>query len=93
MNESRVPEAPRGRDMETANRYYQLANRDIVYMKYILEAHEGLTTMSTIDGKRGIVRVNYPVCFAAEVNSMMQALAGEIEVTEVTEEGEPCSKP
>ncbi|WP_224961894.1 DUF4911 domain-containing protein [Geomonas subterranea] len=78
--------------METANRYYQLANRDIVYMKYILEAHEGLTTMSTIDGKRGIVRVNYPVCFAAEVDSLMRALGEEIQVTEVTEAGEPCSK-
>lgn len=81
--------------MDTASRYYQLANRDIVYMKYILEAHEGLTTMSTVDGKRGIVRVNYPVCFAETVDEMMRALAGEItvtEVTEVTEEGEPCSK-
>jgi hypothetical protein len=79
--------------MESGNRYYQLANRDMVYMKSILEAHEGLTTMSTIDGKRGIVRVSYPVCFAAEVDSLMQALAREIEVTEVTIEGEPCSKP
>ncbi|QWV98907.1 DUF4911 domain-containing protein [Geomonas nitrogeniifigens] len=78
--------------METANRYYQLANRDIVYMKYVLEAHEGLTTMSTVDGKRGIVRVNYPVCFAAEVDSMMRAVGQEIVVTEVTEAGEPCSK-
>ncbi|MBJ6799371.1 DUF4911 domain-containing protein [Geomonas propionica] len=78
--------------METANRYYQLANRDIVYMKYILEAHEGLTMMSTIDGKRGIVRVNYQVCFAAEVDSMMRALGQEIQITEVTEAGEPCSK-
>lgn len=78
--------------MQTANRYYQLANRDIVYMKYILEAHEGLTTMSTVDGKRGIVRVNYPACFAGDVDEMMRALSGEIELTEVTEEGEPCSK-
>lgn len=79
--------------MDTASRYYQLANRDIVYMKYILEAHEGLTMMSTVDNKRGIVRVNYPVCFAAEVGSLMQALGQEIAITEVTEEGEPCSKP
>jgi len=79
--------------METANRYYQLASRDLVYMKFILEAYEGLSTMSTVDGKRGIVRVNYPLPFAADVAALMEALSREIAVTEVTREGEPCSNP
>lgn len=78
---------------ETKERFYQLANRDIVYMKYILEAHEGLSTMSTVDSKRGIVRVSYPACFAGDVAAMMDALAGEIEIVEVTEGGESCWKP
>jgi len=69
--------------METGNRYYQLASRDLVYMKFILEAYEGLSTMSTMDGKRGIVRVNYPLPFAGEVAALMEALAGEITVSEV----------
>lgn len=76
--------------METGIRYYQLANRDMVYMKFILEAYEGLSTMSTIDGKRGIVRVSYPACFADDMALLMRALAGEITVNEVTEGGEPC---
>ena len=79
--------------METENRYFQLAGRDMVYMKFILEAYEGLCTMSTIDGKRGIVRVNYPLPFAGDLAALMAALAGEIAVTEVTEGGEPCSRP
>jgi hypothetical protein len=79
--------------METANRYYQLASRDLVYMKFILEAYEGLSMMSTVDGKRGIVRVNYPVPFADDVAALMEALAKEIAVTEVTEGGDPCSRP
>jgi hypothetical protein len=79
--------------METDSRYFQLAGRDMVYMKFILEAYEGLTTMSTIDGKRGIVRVNYPLPFAGDVAALMDALGTEIAVTEVTEGGEPCSKP
>ncbi|HJV65421.1 MAG TPA: DUF4911 domain-containing protein [Geomonas sp.] len=78
--------------METESRYYQLASRDLVYMKFILEAYEGMSTMSTIDGKRGIVRVNYPVPFADDVTRLMEALATEIAVTEVTEGGEPCLK-
>jgi len=83
----------REESMETGNRYYQLANRDIVYLKFIQEAHEGLSTMSTVEGKKGIVRINYPICFAKDVDEMMEALSKEIAITEVNEGGEPCSKP
>lgn len=79
--------------IQTANRYYQLASRDLVYMKFILEAYEGMSTMSTVDAKRGIVKVNYPLAFADDVAALMEALSKEISVTEVTEGGEPCSKP
>lgn len=78
---------------ETGSRYYQLANRDMVYLKSILEAYEGLNTMSTMDGKRGIVRVSFPLCFAGDIEALMREIAREIEITEVTQEGEPCSKP
>ena len=78
---------------ETGSHYYQLANRDMVYLKSILEAYEGLNTMSTIDGKRGIVRVSFPLCFAGDIEALMQEIAKEIQITEVTQEGEPCSKP
>ena len=79
--------------LATGVRYYQLAGRDMVYMKFILEAYEGLSTMSTIDGKRGIVRVAYPLPFALDMARLMEALATEIAVSEVTEGGEPCSRP
>ena len=79
--------------METRNRYYRLANRDLVYLKFVLEAYEGLSTLSTVDGKKGIVRVNYPACFENDVAGLMGALAGEIALAEVTEGGEPCSRP
>jgi hypothetical protein len=83
---------PAAKYTETGSRYYQLANRDMVYLKSILEAYEGLNTMSTIDGKRGIVRVSFPLCFAGDVERLMQEIAKEIGITEVTLEGEPCSK-
>ncbi|WP_026843264.1 DUF4911 domain-containing protein [Citrifermentans bremense] len=84
---------PASKYTETGSRYYKLANRDIVYLKSILEAYEGLNTMSTIDGKRGLIRVSFPLCFAGDVEALMQEIAKEIEIAEVNEEGEPCSKP
>jgi hypothetical protein len=80
----------RGGKMETTERYYQLASRDLVYMKFILEAYEGLSTMSTVDGKKSIVKVNYPVAFEKDVVELMGALSAEIAVREVTLGGEPC---
>ena len=76
--------------MDSHNRYFRVQNRDLVYMKFILEAYEGLSTMSTVDGKRGIVRVSYPAPFAGEIDLLMTALSGEIALAEVTQGGEPC---
>jgi len=79
--------------METDSRYFQLAGRDLVYLKFILEAYEGLSTMSTVDAGKGIVRVSYPRPFAADVAALLEALGAEIALTEVTWGGEPCWKP
>ena len=76
--------------MDSHNRYFQVQNRDLVYMKFILEAYEGLSTMSTVDGKRGIVRVSFPAQFAGEIDLLMAALSNEIALAEVTQGGEPC---
>ena len=73
--------------METDCRFFQLASRDLVYMKFILEAYEGLCTMSTVDGKRGIVRVSYQRPCAGDLAALMDALGREIAVREVTEAG------
>jgi hypothetical protein len=74
--------------MQTDSRYFQLAGRDQVYLKFILEAYEGLTTMSTVGaGKGSIVRVTYPRPFAGDVAALLEALGAEIAFTELTGEG------
>ncbi|MBJ6723275.1 DUF4911 domain-containing protein [Geomesophilobacter sediminis] len=76
--------------MEDRCRFYRVSGKDLVYLKFILEAYEGLSTMSTVDPRQGIVKVVYPVAFADDVESLMQALAKEITVTEVTQGGDGC---
>ncbi|GFO58237.1 DUF4911 domain-containing protein [Geomonas silvestris] len=78
--------------LETEDRYFQLASKDLVYLKFVLEAYEGLCTMSTVDGKRGIVKVNYPLPFAEDVHDLLEALCGEIALIEVGAGGEPCCR-
>jgi hypothetical protein len=69
--------------VETHKRYFRVTGRDLVYLKFILEAYEGLATMSTADKANGIVSVTYSDCFAATVDALLTALSGEISLSEV----------
>lgn len=64
-------------------RYFQLARRDLVYLKFVQEAHEGLSFMSTVDRRECIVRICYPPTAANDMEGLLQALAEEITLTEV----------
>ena len=66
-------------------RYFRVAGNDLVYLKFILEAYEGLATMSTVDQKRGIVKVSYGAWAAEDVAGLLGSLAGEISLVELEE--------
>lgn len=72
-----MPPGPRVR------RYFQLARRDLVYFKFILEAYEGLTTLSTMEKEGVIVRVSHEQAASKEVDLLLQALGKEISLREV----------
>ncbi len=63
-------------------RYFRLDRRDLVYLKFVLEAYEGLTTLSTVEGDGTLVRIRtFPWC-AADVDALIEALREEITITE-----------
>ncbi len=64
-------------------RYFQINRRDIAYFRFILEAHEGLATLSTLDARKGTVVLSIPDDFVDEVASLLAALAEEIAMTEI----------
>ncbi len=64
-------------------RYFQLNRRDLVYLKFIQEAYEGLSFMSTADQKACIVRICYQQTVAPDMAGFLTALATEISLTEV----------
>ena len=68
---------------ETQARYFRVNRHDLVYLKFILEAYEGLAVLSTVERAGAIVRVGYPHFSAADVDALLRALSGEIEMTEV----------
>ena len=63
-------------------RYYRVARRDLVYLKFILEAYEGLSTLSTADQREGIVELTVPLPFRDDMARLIASLQQEIDLTE-----------
>lgn len=64
-------------------RYFQVARHDLAYLKFIVEAHEGIATLSTADRKTSTVAITYHRYFAEELNSLLESLGTEIAIKEV----------
>lgn len=65
-------------------RHFRVERRDLVYLKFIVEAYEGLATLSTADRERGIVVITYHRYFAEDIDALLNALGTEIALQEVT---------
>lgn len=65
-------------------RYFRVERRDIVFLKFITEAHEGLSTMSTVDNKQGVVAITFEPWAARDISSLLESLGREIPLVEVT---------
>lgn len=70
-------------DLEPTVRFYRVDRRDLVYLKFVLEAYEGMSTLSTVEPKGVIVRLSIPSGFADDMQKIISGLSGEITLTEV----------
>lgn len=64
--------------------FYRVARKDLVLLKFILEAYEGMSTMSTVDKVAGIVRISIPAGFATDVEGLLTALSGVISLQQTS---------
>lgn len=64
-------------------RYFRVERRDIVFLKFIMEAYEGLATMSTVDNRQGIVSITFGDWAAEDVALLLDALSRDIGIAEV----------
>jgi hypothetical protein len=64
-------------------KYFRVARHDLVYLKFILEAYEGLCVMSTVERESAIVRIGYPKTTEADMDGLLEALAKEIRLDEI----------
>ncbi|MEW6616023.1 MAG: DUF4911 domain-containing protein [Thermodesulfobacteriota bacterium] len=66
--------------MKTIERYFRVQKENIAFIKFILEAYDGMAVMRTLDPFEGVVELIIAPDFEREVNELLDNLRGEFEV-------------
>ena len=64
--------------MESLKKFYRVDRRSIAFMKFTIEAYEGLGFLSTVDPGSGLVVLHIPPGREAEADTLISALGNEI---------------
>lgn len=69
---------------EAICRYFRVKHRDMVFLKFILEAYEGMNTMSTVDNKAGIIRIAVLPGFIDDMDALLNELGAQVTMEPVS---------
>ncbi|MDD2271113.1 MAG: DUF4911 domain-containing protein [Desulfuromonadaceae bacterium] len=72
-------------------RYFKVAHRDMVFLKFILEAYEGMNVMSTVDNKVGIIRIAIMPGFVDDMDGLLAELGKQVNMESVEWHDDICS--
>jgi|PlaIllAssembly_1097288.scaffolds.fasta_scaffold1149714_1 hypothetical protein len=70
----------------TVTRFYRVNRRQISFIHFIIEACDGIASVSTVDRMQGIIKVVIPVSQTAEADLMLGVLAQKTEMEELLPE-------
>ena len=71
-------------------RYFKVLHRDMVYLKFILEAYEGMNVMSTVDNKEGIIRIAIMPGFVEDMDQLLVELGKQVVMEPATWHDKQC---
>ena len=72
-------------------RYFKVAHRDMVFLKFILEAYEGMNIMSTVDNKAGIIRIAIMRGFLDDMDGLLADLGRQVSLETVEWHDNRCT--
>jgi hypothetical protein len=64
--------------LQTITQYLRIDRRQIAYLKFILEAYDGIAVLSAVDPVQGIVKLSIAPGCEAEVETVLQDLKEDI---------------
>jgi hypothetical protein len=62
----------------SSKRYYRIDRREIAFVKFILEAYDGLAVVSTLDPQAGIVALHIAPGCEPDVEKLLEDLSRDI---------------
>jgi hypothetical protein len=60
--------------LDTTKKYLRVDRREICFLKFILEAYDGIASLTTINPDSGVVRLHIPPGCAEDVEYILQDL-------------------
>lgn len=78
-------------DTHMVCRYFKVLRRDMVFLKFILEAYEGMNVMSTVDNKTGIIRIAIMPGFVDDMDALLAELGKQVMLEPVEWEHNVCT--
>lgn len=81
--------------METRKTYYRMDRKEIAFLKFLLEAYEGIGTITTLEREKGIVLIRTADGCEPEVADLLSVMAEKgpvipMEMEEVMRLGLDC---
>ena len=70
--------------VETIKRYYRVDRREIAFLRFILEAYDGIAVLETLDSKSGIVLFHIAPGCESEVDAILQDLKNDFMLESTT---------
>lgn len=61
----------------------------MVFLKFILEAYEGMNVMSTVDNRAGIIRIAIMPGFERDMNELLETLGRQVRMEPAVWNGRP----
>ncbi len=70
-------------DIKIIRRYFQIAPKDIAFLKFIIESYDGIAMQRTLNAGRGEIEIMVPKCNNGVLDDILADLKQTISITEI----------
>jgi hypothetical protein len=70
--------------LSAALKYYRIDRRQIAFLKFIIEAYEGIAMLRTVDAKAGIVALHIPPGCEPDTEQLLESLKDQMMIESIS---------
>ena len=66
--------------METIQKYFKVDKKNIAFLKFVLEAYDGMAVIRTLNPREGVIELMIAPDFEKDVENILDSLRDEVEI-------------